>query len=411
SGLARTSPEAPPASSDGIYSNSLPRDRISKVTHDDLWSDRLKRPIQYLRDVSREKYGWEYVVEGEWDLISRLTNPGDIRNRGVPGLPTQRQVTRDQLYDVVPPSYLSRLVQKWIQKGYVFKKGRQLVANREWFEWGEYPGKPAPVPVPPLEASQHHFEFWLEPRGFGKQYARYYDALGSKTIGARNAGEKRVINQKLRLFGINVLHVRDYCVYAYPRKGIKCNAFIDGYTRKDDLEAREAGYKRTIEKIIEEDVQERIHETVIMTITDSTRVPHTTIPGDQDMILPDPRGKQVIFKAEGPGASHPGQAESTDREAREAVNYTNSLNERTNALEKGVHDLQQDMNRRIEESKNMMNVLREHGETMKEIAQELLVQGKVMKESNSAILSQLTLLTGQLGTLVQTLLQRGAGEI
>ncbi|MEX2684966.1 MAG: hypothetical protein Q6373_025550, partial [Candidatus Sigynarchaeota archaeon] len=123
------------------------------------------------------------------------------------------------------------------------------------------------------------------------------------------------------------------------------------------------------------------------------------------------RGKQVIFKAEGPGASHPGQAESTDREAREAVNYTNSLNERTNALEKGVHDLQQDMNRRIEESKNMMNVLREHGETMKEIAQELLVQGKVMKESNSAILSQLTLLTGQLGTLVQTLLQRGAGEI
>jgi len=178
--------------------------RGTKTSFDDLW---LKRPITYILKKSNEKFGYGLKV-CELDLISYLTNVNDPLNKKSGKLPSQRDVSRDLLYGgkgdgfLVDHTYLSRLVKKWTEEGYVFKEGTTIVANREYFDWGRYPPKELAL-LQPVQGYEHHYEFWLVPDdGYAPTYWQYYGMCGSLTSGARNAGQKRVVIDKLKLYGV-----------------------------------------------------------------------------------------------------------------------------------------------------------------------------------------------------------------
>jgi hypothetical protein len=393
----------------GTGSNCTGSDAISASGFDALW---LKRPIPYLLKKSREKFGWEWVRVTELELISALTNPDDLLRKTYAGEWSQAGITETLLLDVVDPTYLSRLVKRWVKFGYVFKeRGTGLVANHEYFPWGKYPPNRPPAPIEHVVASEHHAEFWLVPEGYWGAYARFYNVCGTR-IGAQNVGEKRVVIDKLKLYGVNVLGLKDYCVYAYPKHGVKFACFANSYQTAEELDRKRADCKQAVQAIVQEHARGAIHGEIKFAVQDGPGGPHTTVPVDGDVVIPSPAGGPLRLGAEGPNASHPGQAETADPGAPAKVDYTNKLVDATNKNAKDVAQLQQDFNK-------LIDVVAQLPRTITEVAQNQLLVVKATEASSNAlnvnmegIKDTIAQLAGQVGSLVQALQQQlGGGAI
>jgi hypothetical protein len=406
SGLATSQPEPSPQPSGTTGQIRKSGDANSEQEFDALF---LKKPVKRVLERARER-GWKFFHPTPYELISALTNLADIYNKGRGRLPTRLEVARDLLYagkgGLVSWSFLNRLVKQWVKYGYVFEKGRQLIANRDFFPWGTYAPK-APMKIDHVKADEHHHEFWLVPEGYWRAYAAYYDACGTR-IGAPNVGEKRIAIDKLKLYGINVLGLKDYAVYAYPNRGIKCNCYVNGYTTLEELERRRADCKQVVQAIVQGHAREAFQLDIKFSPQDGPGNPHTTIPGSGalDVIMPSPAGRSIVLPAEGPNGSHPGQAETDDPNAPGAVNLTNKLIDAQKSTSRDVERLRQDFNQ-------VVDVISQLPAVIKQLAENQVLAVNASNESSKALNAGLegvkdtvAQLANQVGSLVQTLMQQ-----
>jgi hypothetical protein len=203
---------------------------------------------------------------------------------------------------------------------------------------------------------------------------------------------------------------RDYTIYAFPKKGIKFSIYPGPWKSIEELENQRATLKRNVLDLVEAEIQSKIKGHIVLDVVPSYRKPHTTLRRKARITIPNPDGTSKEFVPDG---SDPNEAESQDSDAAEAVDFTHKLNERTAKLEQDTRDIKDDLNQAKDDRLQTKQLLREHSETMKDIAGELVTNGKVLAgfqksvlETDSAILTQLAQLTGQVGSLVQALLQQ-----